>query len=512
MGTKIGVIMFHLNKKIVPVLLFIVFLIFPFDMAAAENIPATNNGAYALPVSEDFSSLSWSESFDKLHYKISHEYAFTDWKKIDWASLYKKTKPQIDSAQASNNFTAYYMALKEYIYSIPDGHVRMTSIADIDKKYIGGGFGFSVTRLSDGMLIANWIDENSEAYAKGMRAGAEIIEWNDRPVEDSLNKVKAVFGPNQATTEDTENQRTRYLTRAPLGTTAVIYFSNIGGKREKISVTAYDDRGAALQKSYPACVVPDGLRDLILGVENPQDPPESMVEKKLLKGNIGYIKLWGEIDIDLNDTGKAPSTLFLFRKAINELNKAQAIGLILDIRNNVGGLDSMVADILASFYTEKVLYEYQNSYNTVTGVMEIHPDPSVDRVSSDPGLYINPAAPFFKGPVAALINSKCVSSGEGLAKGINDLPNGRTMGFYGTSGSFGLAGDEAALPGGIVVHWPFGQSLDKDKMVQIDSRNGKGGISPSIRIPMTLNNALRITAGEDVELEYAVEFIDSYSK
>ena len=52
---------------------------------------------------------------------------------------------------------------------------------------------------------------------------------------------------------------------------------------------------------------------------------------------------------------------------------------------------------------------------------------------------------------------------------------------------------------------------DKDKKVQIDSRNGKGGISPSIRIPMTLSNALKISEGVDVELEQAIEVINSYT-
>jgi carboxyl-terminal processing protease len=43
--------------------------------------------------------------------------------------------------------------------------------------------------------------------------------------------------------------------------------------------------------------------------------------------------------------------------------------------------------------------------------------------------------------------------------------------------------------------------------VQIDSRDGIGGVVPSVRIPMTLENALRIAQGEDVELEQAIMFI-----
>ena len=72
-----------------------------------------------------------------------------------------------------------------------------------------------------------------------------------------------------------------------------------------------------------------------------------------------------------------------------------------------------------------------------------------------------------------------------------------------------MAGDEAKMPGNIEVHWPYGQSLDKNKIVQIDSRNGNGGVLPTIRTPMTMENALRVANGEDVELEQAVAVVKS---
>ena len=67
------------------------------------------------------------------------------------------------------------------------------------------------------------------------------------------------------------------------------------------------------------------------------------------------------------------------------------------------------------------------------------------------------------------------------------------------------------MPGNIAVHWPYGQSLDKNRQVQIDSRGGIGGVSPSIRIPMTKENALKISRGKDVELEWAMEVVNTMS-
>ena len=492
------------KTEFVPVLILCLLLVV---RATGYALPAP---AYQAPVVEDFSSLSWTAAFDQVHAKFSREYAFTNWKNIDWAGLYNKYQPKIAKAQNTNNFEAYYLALRGYVNSIPDGHVRMDNLPEINDRFIGAGFGFAVTKLSNGRLIASWVDESGPAFVRGMRPGAELLEWNYQPVAVALSEKSTIFASNSATNEDLENQKVRYLTREHLDDEIVIAFLNIDSDKPIIAeLSAYDDKKKSLDKSYPNSVVSDGLRDLIIGVANPAAPPASMVETKIIEGNIGYIKIWGEIDVDFQQVGAPPSTLNLFRAALREFNTRKISGLILDIRNNVGGSDVMVVNMLASFYKEKTFYEYQNGFNTVTGVREIWPDPDRKPVEADFGLYIEPAAPFFAGTVVAIINSKCVSSGEGLAMGIKNLPNGNTLGFYGTNGSFGMAGDEAKMPGNIEVHWPYGQSLDKNKIVQIDSRNGNGGVLPTIRTPMTMENALRVANGEDVELEQAVAVVKS---
>ena len=473
---------------------------------------AAPTSAYQAPVTEDFSNSSWTIAFDKLHAKFSREYAFTVWKNIDWSNLYNKYQPKIAKAQKSKNFEAYYLALRAYVNAIPDGHVRMSNIQEINDEFIGGGFGFSATRLTNGHIIASWVDASGPAFAQGMRSGAELLVWDNQPIAVALSEKSPIFAANSATSEDLENQKVRYLARAQINAKLIVAFMNADASEPTvIELSAYDDKKKSLYMSYPSTIVSDGLRDAILGVANPGVLPPSTVESKIINGNIGYIKVWCELDADLQQTGTVLSTLNLFRTSLREFTDKKIIGLIIDIRNNLGGSDIMVTDILASFYKTKTFYEYQNGFNTVTGVMEIRPDPDRKPFEADSGLYIEPLAELFDGPVVAIINSKCVSSGEGIALGIKNLPNGLTLGFYGTNGSFGMAGDEAKMPGNIEVHWPFGQSLDKDKVVQIDSRNGSGGVLPSIRTPMTAVNALRVANGEDVELEQAIQVLSSYS-
>ena len=453
----------------------------------------------------DYSKLSWIEAFDKLHARISQEYAFTQWKGVDWDSLYREYQPIIVNAQDENDFEAYYIGLRGYLHEIPDRHVSVSNLTEIDDKYIGGGFGVTVAKLDDDRIIFTWVDETGPAWKTGIRTGAELITWNDKPAADALEAVSTVFTDISATKEDLKLRKQHYLVRGPVGKQVNVIYQNEGEQSPRtVSLTAYKDQKESLKKNYPNAVVSDRLRDALLEIENPAPMPEAMVEQKSLEDGILYIKIWGEFDADLQLTGQPPSTLELLRKAVDGAITANAKGIILDLRNNLGGLDEMAADILGSFYPEKTFYEYQHAYNPTTGQREII---KADPKAGTEALYIKPAQNCYSGQIIALVNTRCVSSGEGIAMGIANLPNGDTLGFYGTNGSFGLSGSEAAMPGGITARWPSGQSLDVNKEIQLDSRDDVGGVSPTIRIPMTAENAIRIANGEDVELEEAVRIL-----
>lgn len=456
----------------------------------------------------DYSSLDWTEAFTQLHSRLSQEYAFTDWKGIEWRALGDIYGKKVDKAQTANDFEAYYLALRAYIHEIPDGHVRVTNLTQIDEKYIGGSFGFTAAEMNDGRLVVTWVDEASQAWKAGMRAGNELLTWNTMPVLSVLDAVSAIFDGNSATLEDARNKKVQYLTRAPVGTHIdMTYRSQDSSQSTSIALTAYDDGGFSFKKGYPAAVISDKIRDMIRDIDTPDPVPEAMVELKILEGNIGYIKVWGELDADLHCSGLYTSTLSLFRQAVKSVMDAGCGGLILDLRNNVGGEDAIAAAMLSSFYSEKVFYEYQNTYDPITGMRSIR---MADAASNYLALWIEPAELVYMGRVIALINQKCVSSGEGIAMGIRNLPEGETLGFFETNGSFGLCGPEATMPGGITIHWPSGQSLDESLKIQLDSRDGMGGVAPTIRIPMTQENALRIARGEDVEIEEAIHWLNRH--
>jgi carboxyl-terminal processing protease len=365
------------------------------------------------------------------------------------------------------------------------------------KEQVGGGFGLTVAILDDNRLIVDWVSPQGPAAAAGIKPSAQIIRWGGLEASDALKAASTIWATvPSATDENKEFEQAKFLTRAPLGQTREVAFANPGEDEQQVSLTAYDDGMESLERQQQ-------YSQMFFGKY-----PERMVESRALEAGVGYIKIYGEGDLSDKHPGDHTPTLEQFRTAIDTFVKSNASGLIIDVRSNAGGEDEMSADFLASFYDRKVLYEYQKWYNAETGKAAIVLPYEDGRMQPNTGLFIEPRPPIFKGPVTILVNNGCISSGEGIALGIKNLPNGSVVGFRGTNGSFGMVmGALINMPGGYTISYPVGQSLGKNKVVQIDSRNGEGGVAPDIRVPRDLDTVTRAAAGEDVELEYAIKSI-----
>ena len=405
----------------------------------------------------------------------------------------------VERAEASYDFKAYYMALRAYLFSIPDAHVMMSGDdRGIEQEAVGGGFGVVVMKLDDGEVVAARVSDGGPAAAAGMRAGARIIRWGGKPVIKAMEETSTLLAKaTQATHEERTYEQLRFLVRAPAGSARAVTFKNRGETiNRSVALTAIDDNMETLDFTNPFYDVK-------------KLPPQKMLETKVLQGNVGYVKVLAEADLPPGMTGDHTPTAVLFKNAIDSFINNKASGIVVDVRGNLGGDDAMVAQFLSSFCEDKTLYEYGNWYNAVSGKMEIWlgDDQTGDCTNPGTGLYIEPGETRYSGPVVALVNTGCVSSGEGVAMGVKNLPEGRVTGFWGTNGSFGMSGDTVKMPGELTVSFPYGQSLDKNKVVQIDSRDGVGGVSPNPRLPMTLDNAIRWGSGQDVVLEHALSLL-----
>jgi carboxyl-terminal processing protease len=461
---------------------------------------------YVPPTPQDLSSMTWTQAFDALVTKMSREYAFTQWKDIRWRELAREYRPRIEAAQARDDATAYLLALREFTHETHDGHVSIRSETGeselkVRRELAGGGFGLIVNRVQDGDVVATWVQRGGPAWTAGIRRGAVIGAWNGTPIASALRRTSTALAPNQPTKARVGIERLRFLVRAPIGAQRTVRFTNPQATARTVKLRAIDDDERTLRMTDASSVLARGI-------------PKDMVTSRMLPGNVGYVRVKAEIDLPPGFPGDHTPTLEQFRTAIRGFQNAKVSGLVVDIRANAGGSDQMVADMMASFYTKPSFYEYQNYIVPETGRFQIWKgdDKTGEYRDRGKGIWITPGDRPYTGPIAVLIDNGCISSCEGVAMGLSRLPNATLIGFYGTNGSFGMVGDGVLMPGGQQIGWPFGQSLDRHKKVQIDSRNLVGGVAPDLRVPITLTTMGRTLRGHDVLLRIAVREVNKRAR
>lgn len=497
----------YMKKTFRPFMLFLQCLIMLAGCSSGGDAVDPRIGFQA-PAPADYSTLSWTEAFQAAHAKFSREYAFSDWKGVDWAGLYSQFLPRIAQAQSAGDEKAYYRALQEYVLSIPDGHISLkaTNAAvplAVARELAGGGFGMAAAELDDWRVIAAAVVPNGPAALAGIQAGAEIVTWEGQPVKTAIERINVAAVPFKALTGDvggaspqaTEThyrlEQVRLLTRAPIGAVVQIVYKNPGALvSQTATLTAVDDAGQSFS--------------LVNFAKRPA--MSDQVDYRILPEGYGYVLV--RMEMDLTNLGGYPTGVFQrFQEAITSFVTAGLPGVIVDLRGNYGGADRLAADMSGFFSATPSFYEYQEYYDQRTGrflrytIDEHSPDTFVDNIS------ITPQTPHFAGTVVVLVNPATISSGEGPAMGISRLPQGRVIGFHGTNGSFGMVGGAIVLPGGYQIGYPYGRSVDKNGVVNLDSRNGIGGVPPGLRVPKTLENVLSYASGTDVELQYAVKYL-----
>jgi carboxyl-terminal processing protease len=447
-----------------------------FDPLSNDPVRELLEEAHAL----DLSKLSWTEAFERMHVRLSSAYAMGEWKRIDWAALHDRAAPKIAAAERARDRAAYYLALREYLWSVPDGHMDLSGDdGGLRQTAIRGGYGFALLRLDDGRTIANVVIQDGPAAKAGMRWGATILSWNGVAVDDAATRTPVLWSGNPpATNEGVRLARLKWLARAPVGTKAAIAFRNDGDDETRTAtLESSNDEFAPVRAASQS-------QNFSLTSTN--------IDWRVLPESVGYLKIRAEL----------PTLPQLFpervvRDAAHAFVRAGVRGVIIDARANVGGSDKLVPLMMGFFVAERQFYEHAAFYDDRTRRFEREPAGT---------FWTEPRSPAFHGPIAVLVDQQCASSGEGLALVARRRAGGHVVGFYGTYGSFGMSGAEIEMPGGLTVSYPDGRSLDVNGEIQLDSDwRLEGGVVPDVRVPVTLENArAQFKDGRDVVLETAV--------
>lgn len=200
----------------------------------------------------------------------------------------------------------------------------------------------------------------------------------------------------------------------------------------------------------------------------------NQVEGKVISNNIGYIQFTSFDETTAED----------FRAKYEELAKQNIKSLIIDLRNNGGGIVDQALEI-ADYMTDKdsvLLYEVdKNNKETV-------------RKSKNDAI-INM-------PIIILTNENTASASEILAGALKDLGKAKTVGT--TTYGKGVIQQILKLNdgSGIKITIEEYQTPNRNKIHKV-------GIEPDekVELPESLQNSLSIKESEDTQLQKAIEML-----
>lgn len=436
---------------------------FTFDRSRYQTVDLIEPDFAAL---DDYSALGYAVAFDALIEKLRREYAFTEYKGIDWDALAAQYRPLMVDAENTKSRTAYLRALRDFSFEIPDGHVQGPILSSETRTLTEGGIGLALAELDNGSIIAAYLSPSGPAASAGMRLGDTILTLNGLPIADYVSEVIPWNGP--FSTDHTRRlQQLRYATRFRVGDEVNVTFTRA-------------DRDTAIDASLVAIAE----RESFTALEPMQDGFELPLSYKRLPNGYVHVQVHSFFDNDL-------LTIQLWERLMTTLNSQNSPGLIIDLRKNGGG-SGFLADQMAAYLFDKPL-ELGNSAHYNAELEEFYFDPRmVER-------YYLPAEELrYNGPVAVIIGPSCSSACEFFAYDLSLEDRATLVGHY---PSAGLGGSIAIvrLPDQVLFQYTSGRAVDMDGNIHVEGI----GVVPTVRVPVTPETLF----AEDALLDAAIEHL-----
>ncbi len=423
---------------------------------------------------DDFSGMSYTEAFDAMIDKFRREYAFTEYKNIDWDAKVEEFRPRFEEAEANNDSVAYEFALQDFVWSIPDGHVQMTSTFALSSRFqeeTAGGIGIAIREVDDGRVIVHYLTDGGPAAEAGIELRAEILELNGRPIGEVIDEVVPWSSPFSAP-DRKRLQQLRYATRFMIDTEVEITYQNPGDSEPTtVTLTAVDE-----PESFSFSSFNRGLTGYELPVE--YEPVEDT--------DYTLIRITDFLDNER-------LTIILWERLIETLIQNGVPGIIIDMRNNGGGNPWLAAQMAAYFFDEPLELGNRSEYDEDTGGFYFDPNQEFNFILPPDNLR-------YRGQVALLVGPNCSSACESFSYYMTLQERSAVVGQYTTSG-LGGGIEQFFMPDGINVAMTVVRSVDAEGNIHIEDK----GVAPTVRVPV--NEETLFSEGDPV-LETAIAYLD----
>ncbi len=439
---------------------------FTFDRAREQVIDLIEPEGAALV---DYSDQSYAEAFNSLVDQLSNEYAFTEYKGIDWEALREEFLPRFEEADDDGDSLAYQRTLRDFAWSIPDGHIAGPFVADDFREAVLGGIGMSIRETDEGQSYVVFLTEGGPAEAAGIEFGAEITAINDTPIADHISNTISHFAP-YSTPHSERMDLLLFSTRFPRGTEVTVNYINPDSGAEQTAVLT---AGSELDSYYYWQDV--AARD---GFELP-------VEYELLDEGVGYVSIFSFADNDLLSAQ-------LWERMIREMKDNEVPAIIIDMRENGGGSGFLADALAAYFFDEDLVLGNAAYYDKERG--EFYMDPE-----DEDHFYLPSEDLRYDGELVVLVGPSCASACEFFSYDMTLDGRATIIGHYPTAGLGGSI-DRVAMPDDVEFTFTQGRAVDADGNIHIEGI----GVVPDIDVPVTRESLL---GEEDVVLQAAIDFL-----
>ncbi len=296
----------------------------------------------------------YAEAFLDLYQQLGSKYPCFELKGIDWKAVGEELLPRVQDVKTDEQFGLLVMRL---VARLEDSHayVAKATRTPPTPPYARWDPGFACLLDDRDKPVVYYVDKGGPAKATGVKVGMTVLSINGEPagqaMEECMNGLRRYQG---------------YSSERYLRYQAARFFPRQMQRGATVSVEMQTVDGTKSEFDLPAVMEVRYLPRLPVPIEGVSD--SANVSWTMLEGNIGYIYV-RRIRQDLIER---------LDQAVGELKGAA--GLIVDVRGNSGGG-----------------FDAARSHRNFIEDGE------------------EPGRPRFDGPMALLIDARCISAGEGWA-------------------------------------------------------------------------------------------------
>jgi C-terminal processing protease CtpA/Prc len=395
---------------------------------------------------QNITNQQYKEDFDYFWTTINNNYCYWGKKQTDWEKVKTIYSPLIDTVTSKRSFI---LLLEKVFYELYDHHASLNTNAPESQRLVPSGADLWAENINGKPTILE-VRPGSGADKAGMRAGVQVLAFNDIPIEKAVQN----FLPNCLNKPDDEAKN--YALR--------LLLAGNHSENRKITVSYQNKK----QDFYPD--------EPVNFLETKNDKPE--IESKILKENIGFIL----INNSLGDN----QLIQLFDSVLTALKNTRAV--ILDLRNTPSGGNTTVArSILGRFITKEGFYQKH----------ELTAEEKESGIKRSWAEIVSPRNPAYKNPLVVLVDHWTGSVSEGIAIGFDALKRATIIGTR-------MAGLNGAIYSFTMPNTNIGFSFPTEKLFHVNG-TPRENFQPTIAVDI-----FKKTKNEDYILQEGLKYISVY--